>query len=127
MCSNYFVKRKIISIYNFDGPGLRKSQLDSNKYNSIKDRIIHIIPNYSIVGLLLRHSDNYKVIYSKKKSILAHSILSWEVDATSFKSSKLSESSKILDDSVILWMDKYSDDEIITIHSIFDFVFDMLR
>ena len=62
MCCNYFVKNKIITVYSNDGQGLRKAQIESNKYSSIKDRLVHIIPQYSIVGLLLRHDENYTVI-----------------------------------------------------------------
>jgi hypothetical protein len=111
MYCNFIVRGKIIKIYDNDGPGLRKRQLESFKYKRVEDKIIHIIPNYSIVGLLLRHTDKYIVIKSNKKSIVAHSVMTWEVDGDHFKRSKLSNFSKILDDGVIKWLDKYDDNK----------------
>ena len=121
MCCNFIVRNKIISIYSNDGPGLRKIELDSNKYNRIKDKYIHIIPNYSIVGLLLRHGNDYRVISSNKKSIYAHSVLSWEVNDNKFKDSKLSDMSRVLDNSMSLWLDKYNyENREVFVKSLFD-------
>ena len=108
MCCNFFVRKRIINIYSNDGPGLRKIELESNKYKKIEDKLIHIIPNYSIVGMLLRQGNNNRVIYSNKRSIFAHAVVSWEVNDDRFKDSELSDFSKILYAGVIGWLDKYS-------------------
>lgn len=121
MCCNFIVRNKIINIYSNDGPGLRKRELESYKYNRIKHKFIHIIPNYSIVGLLLRHEDNNRVIYSNKKSIYAHSVISWEVNDNRFKDGDLSDMSRILDNSMIMWLDKYNfEDREVFVKSLFD-------
>ena len=121
MCCNFFVRNRIINIYSNDGPGLRLVELKSSKYKKIKNKFIHIIPNYSIVGLLLRHSNNYRVIVSNKKSIYAHSVVSWVVDDNKFKDSSLSDVSMVLDNSVALWLDKYDfEDRERFVKSLFD-------
>ena len=43
MYANFFVKDKIIKIYNNDGPGFLKEQLNSLQYQSIKDITVNII------------------------------------------------------------------------------------
>ena len=111
MCCNYFVKNKIINIYSNDGQGLRKAQIESKKYESIKDRLIHIIPQYSIVGLLLRHDDNYTVIHSTRKGAISHCTSYWEVENDHFLRDELSPFSKILDQGIITWLDKYDDEK----------------
>ena len=111
MYTNFLVKRKIIKVFSNDGQGLRKAQLESSNYKSISDRFIHIIPQYSIVGLLLRHDDNLEVIHSSVPGILAHCTSYWKIENNCFKKDKLSNSSKILDTGVITWLDKYKDEE----------------
>lgn len=111
MYTNFLVKRKIINIYSNDGQGLRKAQIESSNYKSISNKLIHIIPQYSIVGLLLRHSDNYEVIHSMVPSLLAHCTSYWKVEDDHLKRDSLSNSSKIFDNGVITWLDKYKDEE----------------
>lgn len=110
MYANFLVKRRIINIYSNDGQGLRKAQIESNNYKSIKDKYIHIIPQYSIVGLLLRHDDNLDVVYASVPGILAHCTSYWKIEEDKFKRTELSNSSKILDKGIITWLDKYDDE-----------------
>ena len=116
-----FKKNKIKRIYSFDGPGLSKEQLYSKNYSLIENKIIHIVPNYSIVGLLLRHKDNYKVVKSTKIDINAHNIFSWYIDEDDFIYTNLSNISKKLDKSIILWLEEHTPEERrIIIKSIFN-------
>lgn len=103
------IKNKIINVYSNDGPGLRKKEIESNEYKTIKNKYIHIIPNYSVVGLLLRHDDNYKVIKSSRKDLMAHSIMTWQVNNTELVLAELSDLSKKIDNSVLAWLDKNDD------------------
>lgn len=111
MYCNFVVRKRIVNIYNNDGPGLRKEQLYSKKYSNIKDRLIHIIPNYSIVGLILGHSDDYVVIKSSKKSVLSHSIVTWEVDDNCFVRGNLCLFGKSFEVCLNEWLSRYSDVE----------------
>ena len=111
MCSNYFVKNKIINVYSNDGQGLRRAQIESKKYASIQDKFIHIIPQFSIVGLLLRHDQNYTVIHSLRAGSLAHCTSYWKIENDHFVRDELSPFSKILDEGIIRWLDKYDDEK----------------
>ena len=113
MFANFWVKDRIINIYNNDGPGFRKKEIESKYFKSIEKKLIYIIPNYSIIGLLLRHNDDYKVVKSTKRSIYAHDMATWVVDGINLKESKLSSFSKFLDNGMIRWLDKYDDEEIL--------------
>lgn len=107
-CKNN-IKKRIINIYSNDGQGLRKKELLSKQYKSIENRFIHIIPSNSVVGLLLRHSGNYLVIKSNAKGLLSHDATTWEVNYDKFTKDKLTKFSKVLDEGVITWLDKYDD------------------
>lgn len=104
------VRKRIIKIYSNDGLGITKSQLQSINYQRIKDRVVKIIPDYSIVGLLL-YSDSYKVIQSTSKSILAHNPNSWKIKDASFVEKELSNFSIVVGKSFELWLDKYKREE----------------
>lgn len=124
MYANYFVKERIVRIYCNDSPGLRKRELESKYYKSIEDRLIHIIPNYCLVGLLLRHGDNYDVIRSTRRSVYCHDMSTWVVRDCKLERAELSDFSKILDEGMIKWLDKYSDEErekfVLALFMIFD-------
>lgn len=125
MHSNMFLRNKIKRIYNFDGPGLRLREFTSKKYKKIENKLYHFVPSYSVIGLLLRHNNKYKVVNSVRKDLFAHSIFTWQINDTSFLVGKLSTLSKNLDKSIILWLDKHNDIEREKIvNSIFKFLED---
>lgn len=99
---------KIRKIYNNDGPGLRKKEIKSILYKTIKYKYVHIVPSTSVVGVLLRN-DKYKVAYCEKKNIFSHSPVGWHIEDKHVKKSKLSIRSKRLEKSLISWLDNHDD------------------
>ena len=111
MYCNFLVRNKIVRVYNNDGPGLKKKQLESKAYHRIENRFIHIVVNYSFFGLLFGHTDRYIVIKSSKHSIVAHAVVTWEVEMDHFVRTQLSAFSKILEEGMRSWLEKYNDQE----------------
>ena len=111
MYANKFIKKRIIKVYNNDGPGLLMEQFETKNYASIENKLIHIVPNYAIVGLLLNHSDNYMVVRSSSRGVLSHDIHTWVVDDNSFMRAELDNYSILLDSEINNWLDKYTIDE----------------
>lgn len=103
-------KHKLKKVYSNDGPGLRKNEFESKEYKSIKKKYVHIVPDCSIVGVLLRN-DSYVVVKSSKKNILGHMLSSWIVDDDELFLSELSTTSKKLEKSIISWLEKHDDEE----------------
>lgn len=101
---------KIRKIYNNDGPGLRLKEMNSKEYQKIKDRYVHIVPNYSYIGVLLRN-DKYKVVKSSRKDIMSHSALTWQINDKEFTTTNLSKMSKNLEKGVITWLDGHNDNQ----------------
>ena len=99
------IRNKIIKIYSADGPGLRIRQFKSKRYKNIKDKYIHIIPTYSMVGLILRHENNYKVVKSSKFSVLSHDMTTWCINDKYLIDDELSNLSKNFD----LYMQNFLD------------------
>ena len=111
MYSNLLVRNKINKIYNNDGPGFREKEYNSNNYKNIKDKLVYIIPNYSVVGLLLKHSTDYVVVKSLKKGIYAHNLSNWMLKDDKLQVVELSNYSKLVDKTVLNWLKKHSDNE----------------
>lgn len=113
MYANPIIKSKIDKIYSLDGLGLKSSQFNSRLYKNIEDRIRFITPNYSIVGLLLENKQEYEVVLSNSIGILAHDVITWQIDKTSFVKARLSIYSKGLDKIFTNWFNKYTKEECI--------------
>lgn len=113
MFTPFYKKFKIKKVYNNDGPGLRKHEFNSLSYKSIKKKYIHIVPNHSMIGVLL-HNDTYKVVASRKKGILAHDLYNWETFETNFKTCELSQRSKNIEKNLLSFISSHSDEELLS-------------
>lgn len=78
MFSSSFIKRKIKRIYNNDGPGFMKKDLETKEFKSIEDKLITFVPEDSWVGMVLSHND-YHVIKSNALGLYQHPVTSWEL------------------------------------------------
>lgn len=105
------LRKKIKCIYNNDGPGLRKEEFESKNYKEIYPKLKTYIPEHSLVGLLLRHSDNYIVVSSLARGILQHDPSTWCCYGGHFVRTRISKSSQKLENSILNWLDKYDDEK----------------
>lgn len=78
------IQKKITQIYNFDGPGFNRKMVNDEAYKRVEDRISTFVPEQSIVGLLMEHEEDYKVVESTEFAILQHEGFSWVVDCDEF-------------------------------------------
>ena len=111
MESNFFVRSHITQIYNMDGPGLLDKPFHSKKYRSILSKYVHIVPDNSMVGIIL-HSSNNHVIKTSISGPLAHDIVYWNVEDTQFVPAKLSSFSKEFKKGLQSYVDSHSDLEL---------------
>ena len=110
MHTNFLVRNKIINIYSYDGPGLLRRNLHSKRYMRINSKYIHIIPNNSVVGIML-YTINDIVIKTKHLGIISHYALNWEVDLENIISDKMRQSTIDLQVRMNYWIDKYDDEQ----------------
>ncbi len=84
MCSDE-VKEKIVQIYNNDGPNLYDEMIDPAKIQSILDREIRIVPEFSVFGLIFdNHPANQHIVKSDEKLIAQHATTSWQIEGPAF-------------------------------------------
>lgn len=94
MNSKFFLKKRICQIYNFDGPGFLKEQTESQEYKSVQKKIKMYVPEESIIGMILYHTEDYVVVKAKGFSILQHDAFNWALDDNGFIKSKQNKKSK---------------------------------
>ena len=70
---------KIMEVYSNDGPGFSKEFQELPETEVMMDKIIRIIPEYSIIGTLLEHEKDPVIVASSSKGLLQHDGFSWEV------------------------------------------------
>ena len=72
-------QRLLRQVYSNDGPGFSSNMVQSQAYKALSDRIRVIIPEDSLVGLLLDQDPRYTVVKSERRGLFQHDGLSWEV------------------------------------------------
>ncbi len=98
-------KKRIISVYNFDGPGFTEDILNTPEFLSVKDKVITYVPKFSIVGMILEHITEYSVVKSRNSAIMQHEILSWLLTRDGFVTlEKVDPKSVFLDNTLTHWL-----------------------
>ncbi len=106
------VKRRIAAVYNLDGPGFNSEFITSDEYLATRGRIHTLVPQSSVVGMLLEHEESYEVVQSRQIGLLQHNGLSWEVMGGSFvHTDSVSEQSKRIDRTIKEWLSEKSNEE----------------
>ena len=103
---------KLVNIFCFDGPGLTDKLESSEEYIRIIPKIISIIPQSSVVGLMLNYPPNYKVVKSKAHGLWQHDVFTWEIsDGKINQKDEVGSMSKITDATLHSWLEERTDDE----------------
>jgi hypothetical protein len=122
--SSPMVQERILEVYNNDGPGFTDFVMKDPAYSEIVPRIRTIIPQSSVIGMLLEHDEPYTVIKSKQIGLLQHDFYSWELDGPEFMPmEQVTDSSRFLDMTIKEWLSGMSSEER---NEIVDTVFDLL-
>ncbi|GHT48220.1 hypothetical protein FACS1894102_0760 [Spirochaetia bacterium] len=101
-----FSKRRILNIYNNDGPGFSKEIIRKNEYKEIQDSIRTFIPEDSIVGLLFEHQQKYSVVHSKGSGFYQHNPFLWQVKRDNMEIvPAVTKNSNFLNKNLMEWLD----------------------
>lgn len=102
---NPSIKRKIIEVYSNDGPGFSREMVESEAYQEMLPKIKTILPESSIVGMLLEHEESYEVVKSSNSGIGQHDAMSWEVMGAKFLyGDAIAPQSIFLDETMKSWL-----------------------
>ena len=101
------IKERIVSIYNNDGPGFDREYVSGDRFGAVRDKILTIVPQSSVVGMLLEHEEDYVIVKSTAGGLLQHDGNTWEVIGGSFVHlDTVTEDSKLIDRKLKEWLDE---------------------
>ena len=115
------LRERIVKVYSDDGPGFHRSIADSEEYAAVLPKVQKLLPETSLVGILLTDRESRKVIRSEAKGLKQHDPLSWQVQGPAFVPADASFASVFMDETLERWIGGLEDEERATVVSaIFD-------
>ena len=116
-------RRRIIDIYDHDGPGFRPEIIKEGHYASIRNRIHKFIPRSSLVGILFENSSDYKVVECWSVGTLQHNSYRWKYKNDAFVYSSMSGKKQKNIEAINEWLYSLTTSEIDTfIDTVFDII-----
>ena len=105
--ANIDLQNKIKNVFNFDGPGFPKLEINEEK-EGIYKKIIMIVPSMSIIGMIFNDINGIYVIESSARGLEQHDLFSWVItDENKFNyGTYLSNKSKGLNKAFNTYMTK---------------------
>lgn len=104
------VQKRIIEVWSNDGPGFREGVVEKPEFQRIFPRIKSIVPEYSMIGMLLTTGYNHKAIKSDSTGIMQHDGFTWQLERNVFEEVELSDLSKYCEETMSTWIGKMDDD-----------------
>jgi hypothetical protein len=99
------IARRIVAVYDMDGPGFDPAILPESTFAGIRDRVHTYVPEYDIVGQLLSRTPPTKIVKSDEHGVYQHSAISWQVKGPVFvQADALDPESVALSASIDKWL-----------------------
>ncbi|MBR3690321.1 MAG: DUF2974 domain-containing protein [Eggerthellaceae bacterium] len=73
------IQQRIERVFILDGPGFKEGFFGSSQYAPIIDRMYKVVPQDSIIGILLDSPVPLHVVPSNAKGFNQHSVFTWEI------------------------------------------------
>ena len=104
------VRYRIQVAFSNDGPGCNSKVSDTMEYRSILDRVTLIVPETSLVGILLNNKEDKIIVRSSASGARQHSPYTWLVKGACFeRAEKQAPASIFLDSAMEQWSESLTD------------------
>ncbi|MBR3200286.1 MAG: DUF2974 domain-containing protein [Mogibacterium sp.] len=104
------IQDRIVAVYTNDGPGFRSEVMEREAYKRILPKVVSIVPDTAIVGVLLTSNVGHIVVKSKEAGLMQHDALTWMVEQNRFKQTKQSAIGSLIDSSQKEWLSNIDDE-----------------
>lgn len=98
------LKQEIMNVYSNDGPGIDNKWLDAGQYALLRDKIVKIVPQHSIVGMLFNNDTKIKVVRTSKRGFFQHYMDHWVIEGVRLKEGRLSRLAKWRQETLEQWI-----------------------
>lgn len=105
------IKKRIINVFCMDGPGFMDRMMNKEGYAQIRDRIIKIIPQFSVIGLMQERDEIFEVVRSITWGLHQHNMYTWEIRNGEIEKDNLKEGARFLAETLNEWMLQQSYDQ----------------
>ena len=103
---------RIDLVFSNDGPGFNQYITQREEYKAILPKVRLIIPEDSMIGIIMSNTDSKEVIRSDAEGVQQHDPLTWLVERDSFvKAQQQSSGSLLLDATLKKWLESMSLEE----------------
>lgn len=82
-CSNS-LKKHILGVYEYDAPGFPAPMVHRYDYLEMRDRLFSYVPERSVIGCLLEHNADTKIVQSENEGLKQHQAASWVIEDDHF-------------------------------------------
>ena len=105
-------QEQLLGVYSFDGPGLDADTMASEGYARIRPVLHAVIPQSSVVGLLITDHPDYTVVRSDAVGLLQHDSFSWQLIGPRFDElGEVDAASRVIDDTLHAWLKQSTPDQ----------------
>lgn len=123
--ANEKIKKRILNVYNNDGPGFNEEIIKTDEYKKIIGKVTTYIPQDSIFGMLLEHKEKYTIVKSIEKGVMQHDVYSWQLLGTKFVIlQEITNGSKFIDKTIKNWLENL---DLQTRKQVIDAVFEIVN
>ncbi len=99
------IQDRIIRVYSLDGPGFRPEVLEKCGYDKIQERVVKILPNSSMIGMLFESDMHFQVVKTKAFGLAQHDLFTWQVVANHLvHANDIYERRKQMDNTLNEWL-----------------------
>lgn len=109
------IRERIVCAYSNDGPGFLPEVIAAPEFREMKPKICTIVPQSSVIGMLLEHNEEFSVVESTipdSVGLFQHDPFSWSVKGPSFVHlDHLSKQGKRTDEVLSRWLSGISKEE----------------
>ncbi|UUX34648.1 Mbeg1-like protein [Fundicoccus culcitae] len=122
--ANIELQNQIQVIFSFDGPGFQPQINNTQQMQAICRKLIHIIPEDSIVGMMLEHNVPALVIKSRNSAFVQHDPINWIIVDNHFEViDSVSDFSRLVDLTIKEWTNQLNEEDM---KRFIDIIFDLI-
>lgn len=104
--------RHIERVFSLDGPGFPDRVVHSGAYAAVSERVTKIVPDSSIIGMILETPEPCEVIASDAAGLMQHFAFSWQVEGDRFvRRDEVASSSQTFNAELSDWMASLTEEQ----------------
>ena len=113
---------RLLNVYSNDGPGFNNDIAAMPEYGAALDRVTLIVPEFSIVGILMNNKSERRIVRSSASGVMQHNPLTWQVLGPAFEVvDSQSPAGIFMDETLQKWIGSLSvNDRTLMTNAIFD-------